>query len=120
VELDTGFRRCDGLNDCFCLCSEAEEGNLMITIKRLNSTDADFKAQLDELLAFEGAQDEKIDQTVAAILADVKSRGDAAVIEYTNRSSSWPSWNCHVTNWKPRWPVCRLIAVLRSKPPPPV
>jgi histidinol dehydrogenase len=57
----------------------------MVAIKRFSSTDANFKAQLDELLAFEGAQDEKIDQTVAAILADVKSRGDAAVLEYTNR-----------------------------------
>ncbi len=57
----------------------------MVAIKRFSSTDADFKAQLDELLAFEGAQDERIDQTVAAILADVKKRGDAAVIEYTNR-----------------------------------
>ena len=57
----------------------------MVAIKRFSSTDADFKAQLDALLAFEGAQDEKIDQTVAAILADVKARGDAAVIEYTNR-----------------------------------
>ena len=57
----------------------------MIAIKRLNSADTGFKAQLDELLAFEGAQDENIDQTVAAILADVKARGDAAVIEYTNR-----------------------------------
>lgn len=57
----------------------------MINIKRLSSTDADFKVRLDALLAFEGAQDESIDQTVAAILADVKVRGDAAVIEYTNR-----------------------------------
>ncbi len=57
----------------------------MVAIKRFSSTDTDFKAQLDALLAFEGAQDEKIDQTVAAILADVKTRGDAAVIEYTNR-----------------------------------
>ncbi|MBK8524932.1 MAG: histidinol dehydrogenase [Betaproteobacteria bacterium] len=57
----------------------------MVAIKRFSSTDTDFKAQLDALLAFEGAQDEKIDQTVAAILADVKARGDAAVIEYTNR-----------------------------------
>jgi histidinol dehydrogenase len=57
----------------------------MINIKRLSSTDADFKVRLDALLAFEGAQDESIDQTVAAILADVKVRGDAAVVEYTNR-----------------------------------
>lgn len=57
----------------------------MVAIKRLNSSDAGFAAALDELLAFEGAQDERIEQTVAAILADVKARGDAAVIEYTNR-----------------------------------
>ncbi|MFZ2852914.1 MAG: histidinol dehydrogenase [Rhodocyclaceae bacterium] len=57
----------------------------MIAIKRLSSIDADFKVRLDALLAFEGAQDATVDQTVAAILADVKARGDAAVIEYTNR-----------------------------------
>ena len=57
----------------------------MINIKRLSSTDADFKVRLDALLAFEGAQDESIYQTVSAILADVKVRGDAAVVEYTNR-----------------------------------
>jgi histidinol dehydrogenase len=57
----------------------------MIKIKRLSSTDTDFKVRLDALLAFEGAQDESIDQTVAAILADVKVRGDVAVVEYTNR-----------------------------------
>ena len=57
----------------------------MVAIKRLNSTDGGFKAALDALLAFEGAQDDRIEQTVANILADVKKRGDAAVIEYTNR-----------------------------------
>jgi histidinol dehydrogenase len=57
----------------------------MISIKRFSSADTDFKLRLDALLAFEGAQDESIDRTVAAILADVKVRGDAAVIEYTNR-----------------------------------
>ena len=57
----------------------------MIAIKRLSSADADFQTRLDALLAFEGAQDESIDQTVAAILADVKACGDAAVVEYTNR-----------------------------------
>lgn len=57
----------------------------MIAIKRFSSADADFSARLDALLAFEGAQDESVDRAVAAILADVKSRGDAAVVEYTNR-----------------------------------
>ena len=57
----------------------------MINIKRLSSCDADFKQRLDALLAFESAQDASVDQAVAAILADVKARGDAAVVDYTNR-----------------------------------
>jgi len=57
----------------------------VIALKRLSSTDADFKERLDALLAFESAQDESVDQTVAAILAEVKMRGDAAVVDYTNR-----------------------------------
>ena len=57
----------------------------MINIKRLKTTDADFKQRLDALLAFEGAQDDNIDNVVNNILKDVKTRGDAAVIEYTNR-----------------------------------
>jgi histidinol dehydrogenase len=57
----------------------------MIAIKRFSSCDAGFQARLDALLAFEAAQDESVDRAVAAILADVKQRGDAAVVEYTNR-----------------------------------
>ncbi len=57
----------------------------MIAIKRFSSSDADFEARLETLLAFEAAQDESIDKGVASILADVKLRGDAAVLEYTNR-----------------------------------
>ena len=57
----------------------------MIAIKRFSSRDADFSPRLDALLAFESAQDASVEHTVAAILADVKSRGDAAVVEYTNR-----------------------------------
>jgi histidinol dehydrogenase len=57
----------------------------VFSIKRLTSADKNFKAQLANLTAFEGAQDEAIDSTVAAICNDVKLRGDAAVIEYTQR-----------------------------------
>ncbi len=57
----------------------------MIAIKRLASSDSDFYARLDALLAFEAAQDQSVDDCVAAILADVKARGDAAVVEYTRR-----------------------------------
>jgi len=57
----------------------------MLNIKRYNSAQPDFQDRLHELLAFEGAQDESIDQVVAGILHDVKKRGDAAVLEYTQR-----------------------------------
>ena len=57
----------------------------MIRIKRFNSTDSDFDSNLDKLLAFENAQDDAVDITVAKILADIRSRKDAALIEYTNR-----------------------------------
>lgn len=57
----------------------------MIQIKRLNSTDSDFQVSLERLLAFENAQDDAIEATVADILADMRSRKDAALIEYTNR-----------------------------------
>jgi histidinol dehydrogenase len=56
-----------------------------IQIRKLDSTAADFAAQLRTVLAFEASEDEAIDQAVARILADVKTRGDAAVLEYTNR-----------------------------------
>ena len=54
-------------------------------MKHLNTQSPDFQAELKALLAFETAQDPKIDQIVADICADVQKRGDAALIEYTNR-----------------------------------
>ncbi|MEO6023073.1 MAG: histidinol dehydrogenase [Burkholderiales bacterium] len=57
----------------------------MVAIKRLSSRDANFSAQLKQLTAFDTAQDDAVDTTVAAIIQDVKRRGDAAVIEYTAR-----------------------------------
>jgi histidinol dehydrogenase len=57
----------------------------VIALKRLRSGAADFEARFSALLAFEAAQDPAIDTAVAAILDDVKKRGDAAVLEYTRR-----------------------------------
>ena len=54
-------------------------------IRRFSTTDVDFNGKLKALLAFETAQDDSIDEVVAGILKDVKNRGDAAVLEYTNR-----------------------------------
>ena len=57
----------------------------MLKLRRYSTADANFEASLHQLLAFEGAQDDKIDVVVADILSDVKRRGDAAVLEYTQR-----------------------------------
>jgi histidinol dehydrogenase len=54
-------------------------------IARLSTRQADFDAQLARLTAFDAAQDESVDRAVAEILAAVKGRGDAAVLEYTER-----------------------------------
>ncbi|MES2579128.1 MAG: histidinol dehydrogenase [Pseudomonadota bacterium] len=54
-------------------------------IRRLSTKESTFDADLKALLAFETAQDDSIDVVVANILKDVKVRGDAAVLEYTNR-----------------------------------
>ena len=54
-------------------------------IRRLSTIEPTFDADLKALLAFETAQDDSIDVVVANILKDVKNRGDAAVLEYTNR-----------------------------------
>ncbi|MGH6628683.1 MAG: histidinol dehydrogenase, partial [Burkholderiales bacterium] len=56
-----------------------------LRIRRLATTQPDFEARFAELLAVESVQDPKVEAAVASILADVKSRGDAAVLEYTRR-----------------------------------
>ena len=57
----------------------------MMNIKRLSTKQSDFDTQLDRLLAFEATADDKLEATVASILVDVKRRGDAALLELTER-----------------------------------
>jgi histidinol dehydrogenase len=54
-------------------------------MRRLTTAAPEFEAELARLLAFEAAQDPAIDRAVAAILDEVKRRGDAALLEYTRR-----------------------------------
>jgi histidinol dehydrogenase len=54
-------------------------------MRRLATAENDFDARLAELLVFEAAQDPNVDDAVAGILADVKLRGDTALLEYTRR-----------------------------------
>jgi histidinol dehydrogenase len=59
--------------------------NATLSLRRLDSTAAGFDADLAALIAFEANQDPAIDAAVAQIVADVRARGDAALLEYTRR-----------------------------------
>lgn len=52
-------------------------------IRRLYSFESRFTAQLDELLEIDHQQEMQVRKVVTGILADVKQRGDAAILEYT-------------------------------------
>ncbi len=54
-------------------------------MRRLNKADAGFDAALDKLLAWEGVSNDQVNQTVTEIIREIRSRGDAALVEYTNR-----------------------------------
>src|SRR3974390_1724399 len=56
-----------------------------VRIRRLDSADRGFDAQLAELTAFAAGEDAAVDATVVTILGDVQRRGDEAVLEYTAR-----------------------------------
>ena len=54
-------------------------------IKSLNAQSNNFWSELDQLLAWDSASDDKVLSVVNDIIKNVRQRGDAAVIEYTNR-----------------------------------
>lgn len=56
-----------------------------INMLRLNSADPDFADQLTQRLAFDASDDLAVHQRVLEIIADIRQRGDAALLEYTNR-----------------------------------
>ena len=64
-----------------------------MNIRKLSSRSAGFNAELDKLLAFDATQDETLEATVVKILADVRKRGDAAVLEYTRKFDRLPLAN---------------------------
>ena len=51
----------------------------------LTTADAGFEAAFQTLLGQKREEAEDVDQAVAAIIADVRSRGDQAVIDLTDR-----------------------------------
>ncbi|MDD1630927.1 MAG: histidinol dehydrogenase [Methylococcaceae bacterium] len=56
-----------------------------LNITKLDASSAGFDQQLQQLLAWDESDDRDIHQRVLDIIADVRKKGDKAVIDYTNR-----------------------------------
>lgn len=54
-------------------------------MRRLDSTQPDFWAALEKLLAWESVSDDKVNAAVRDIVRAVQARGDDAVLEYTRK-----------------------------------
>lgn len=58
-------------------------------ILELSTTDEDFDIRLGQLLAWESVSDAQVQQSVTTILHEVKTRGEAALLEFTARFDGW-------------------------------
>ena len=58
---------------------------MTVQIRHLSTSQPDFDAAFQKVLHWSAETDSAIEDRVAAILADVRLRGDAAVLEYTAR-----------------------------------
>jgi histidinol dehydrogenase len=56
-----------------------------LALRRLSTADSGFEADFQRVLHWSADTDAAIEQRVAAILEDVRTRGDAAVLDYTAR-----------------------------------
>ncbi|MBZ2168461.1 MULTISPECIES: histidinol dehydrogenase [Marinobacter] len=56
-----------------------------LSITRLNTSDEDFDRSLARLLAWDDSVDHQVNESVRHILSQVKSRGDAAILEFTEQ-----------------------------------
>ena len=54
-------------------------------MRRLDTQSPSFSAELDQLLAWESVSDPQVHQAVEQIIADVRTRGDQALVDYTQR-----------------------------------
>ncbi|HHH48486.1 MAG TPA: histidinol dehydrogenase [Gammaproteobacteria bacterium] len=56
-----------------------------MSITRLDTTADDFWPKLEKMLAWEGVSDDAVNDIVKEIIQAIRERGDAALVEYTNR-----------------------------------
>lgn len=58
---------------------------MSVVIKQLDYSESDFQSELDKALAWDSISDQSVQESVSTIIADVRSRGDKAVVEWTNK-----------------------------------
>ena len=58
---------------------------MSVAVRCLDTTSADFEAEFARVRHWSAETDRAIEERVAAILDDVRERGDAAVLAYTQR-----------------------------------
>lgn len=56
-----------------------------MNIRRLSYNQTDFSKQMSDLLSWESVSDEAVNGRVLEIISEVRNRGDAAVVEYTQK-----------------------------------
>ncbi|MCV2403050.1 histidinol dehydrogenase [Marinomonas sp. C2222] len=56
-----------------------------LNIRELSSESADFRSELEGLLAWDSVSDDAVQKAVTEIVEQVRVKGDEAVIDYTNR-----------------------------------
>jgi histidinol dehydrogenase len=61
----------------------------MSEIRQLATTNDDFWRQLDALLAWDSVSDGAVNATVNQIILDIRQKGDAALVDFTNRFDRW-------------------------------
>ena len=65
----------------------------MIGVNRLDTASRDFDDALDKLIHWNDPALGEIERTVAAVLKDIRERGDAAVVDYTARFDGVTAFN---------------------------
>ncbi len=83
-----------------------------VSLRRLDADAADFPARFAELLAWESVSDPAVQSAVADILQQVRSRGDAALLEFTQRFDRSPAATVAVLEL----PRARIEAALAAIP----
>ncbi len=58
---------------------------MSVKIRRLSYNQADFSKQMNDLLSWESVSDDTVNGRVLEIISEVRKRGDAAVVEYTQK-----------------------------------